>query len=62
MPVRKKIANNSASDSDFGPFFNNFSRGRSLVGQSVIAIIFLIIPVSMPEKYRDPVHYLMRIM
>src|ERR1044071_6738155 len=38
MPVRRKIASNSASESACTPRFNSFSRGRSASGQSEIAI------------------------
>src|SRR5665647_2994677 len=37
-PVRKKIASNSASESEDAPLIKSFSRGRSPSGQSVIAI------------------------
>jgi hypothetical protein len=43
MPVRKKIANNSASDNDLEPCRSNFSRGRSFNGQSVIAMLYNIV-------------------
>ena len=38
MPVRKKMANNSASDNASGPCLSNFSRGRYSIGQSNIFI------------------------
>ena len=38
-PVRRKIANNSASLSAPAPRASNFSRGRSSVGQSVMAMV-----------------------
>jgi len=39
MPVRKKIAHNSASVNASDPFANNFSLGRSSAGQSLIVFI-----------------------
>lgn len=39
VPVRKKMANNSASDKVRAPWINNFSRGRSASGQSRIDIL-----------------------
>src|SRR5579859_6445988 len=38
VPVRRKMASSSASDRLAGPFANNFSRGLSSSGQSLIAI------------------------
>ena len=37
-PTRKKMASNYASDNASTPNSSSFSRGRSLAGQSVIAI------------------------
>ena len=37
-PVRRNIANSSASDRDSGPRWSSFSRGRSAAGQSTIDI------------------------
>jgi len=40
VPERKRIANNSWSDSLSGPYLINFSLGLSIFGKSLIVILF----------------------